>query len=210
MMVSGREYDFARAEALVRGAVDRNAGTAYDAGTTSRLRSLRSPCDALAHIQSLALAAVRELPTASGGLRVCGNWPAFHPLIRLLRRLRSHPSWRVESRDEWETKANAVVAERGLLPWSFCDLVNELVAGIRHFLRWAELPTEAEPWQLTREPGVHQWMVIFCFLIAADEFGALDEGFARNEPLAETVHDDNEKPGTRQRDDTVAPPGRSS
>jgi len=209
-MVTGGELDFARAEARVRTAVDRDAGTAYDADATRRLRSLQSPADALVDIQSLALAAVRELPTASGGLRATADWPAFHPLIRLLRRLRSHPSWHDKSRDEWERKANVVVAERGLLPWSFRVAINELVAGIRHFLRNAELPSDADPWQLAREPDVRHWMGVFCFLVAADEFGALDEGFARDDAIEDAAHDDIDLHATRHSADAVASTGRSS
>jgi len=172
----GGEFDFARAEARIRAEVDRVAGRAHhDDDMTRQLAALQSTAEAISHIENLVLVALRKLPVAYGGLSVSGTWPPFHPLVRVLRRLRSHPSWRDARRDEWTTKADAVVAERGALPWSVRDAIDEVVAGAKHFLRNADLRADAEPWQPTDDPIVRQWMHVFCLLVAGDEIGVLDE-----------------------------------
>jgi len=169
----GGEFDFARAEARIRAEVDRVARGAHGDDTSRQLMALRSAADAVAHIERLVLSALSDLPVGFGGLSVSGTWPTFHPLIRLLRRLRAHPSRRDEAADDWAARASALIAQRGTLPWSIRHAIDEVAAGARHFLRNADLPSAAEPWFPTSDPIVRHWMGIFCALVAADELGIL-------------------------------------
>jgi hypothetical protein len=187
MTISLRDYDFTRAEAIVRAAVDRDAGTSYGWDVTRMLRELNGAAHALVVMDVRVLAALRMLAVDEGGLRLNARWPAEHPLVRILRRLRSHPAWQRRSTTDDVRMADEVAATNAPLSWSVRGAIGDVVAGIKQFIGAVDVPADGQPWQLRRSTRVYEWTQVFCDLISLDEFGAFSPSFTRGDALAGDV-----------------------